>query len=196
MRRIEIHRGKGTPHNAFTETVEAPLPLTNKYLVFAWSGVVVTGDVCVGVHIQAEVHPCVVNTRHVGSAVTSSMDGAVARCMGRVWAIVGHVEVTLHGPSAIATCKVVQDVEIAVLAFRDEDVKIKVVVAVIHITEKEHLVVTVDEMTTLGAIEVCDNTVLSTARSVAPSGPPVVTGSKGFLCNLVASGVFLERFED
>ena len=105
------------------------------------------------------------------------------------------MEIALHSPNtvvAVAAIKMVQDVEVAILALGDEDVELEVVVTVLFIAEEEDLVVAIGEVASLGAIEFSNNAVFTATSSVAPSGPPIVTGSNGFHSNLVAHGVLLE----
>ncbi len=197
LRRIEVHGGEGTANRVVAEAVQAPLPFADEHFVFTRSGVVVAGNVGVGVHIQAEVHPFIVdNISQSGSAVATSMDSTLARSRGRVLTIVGQVEVALHGPGAVGASKVVQDVEITILAFGNEDVELEVVVTILFVAEEEDLVVAIGEVTALGAFEIGNHTVFVTAGSVAPSGPPVVTGSNSLSSDLVTNSVLFERFEE
>ena len=77
----EVHGGEGTTNHVVTKAVQAPLPFANENLFFARSGVVVTSDVVIGVHIQAEVHPSIINASHIGGAVATSVNGAMTRSL-------------------------------------------------------------------------------------------------------------------
>ena len=105
------------------------------------------------------------------------------------------MEVALESPGAVGASEVVQDVEVTVLAFGDEDVELEVVVTVLFVAEEEDLVVTIGKVTALSVVEVGNNAVFIATRLVAPSGPPVVTGGNSFSSNLVAYCVLFERFE-
>ena len=90
LRRIEVHGGEGTANHVVAEAVQAPLPSANEHLVSTRSGVVVVGDIGVGVDIQAEVHPFIINKAfHRSSTIATSVDGTLTRSRGRVLTIVG-----------------------------------------------------------------------------------------------------------
>ena len=84
-------------------------------------------NVVVSIYMNAEVHPFVINARKVAGAVATSVDSAVARSLGAVLTIVGFVEIDLHSPSAVCASKVVQYVEVTILALWDENVKFEVI---------------------------------------------------------------------
>ena len=197
LRREEVHSCEGTANLVLTEAVQAPLPCANEHLFFTRSGIVIIGDVSVGVHIKTEVHPLVINDISQGSGVIAArVNGTLARSRGRVLTIVGQVKVALHGPFAVGASKVVQNIEVTILALGNEDVELKVIVTILFITEKEDLVVTIGEVTALSAIEVGDHAIFVSAGSVAPSGPPVVTSGNGFSSDLVTDSVLFERLEE
>ena len=145
------------------------------------------------------MHPSIIDAGHIGGAIATGVDGTVARSVGRTLTVVSHVEVALHGPNtvvAVAAIKMVQDVEVAVLALGNENVELEVVVTILFVTEEEDLVVAIGEVTALCAFVFGNNAVFTATGSVAPSSPPVVTGSNSFNSDLVAHGVLLERIED
>ena len=192
LRRIEIHGFQTAANHIITISVQTPLPFVDKHFIFAWSSVVIACGVGIGIHMQAEVHPCIVHAWYVSHAVTTRMDGAVTRSLSRARTVVGHVEIALESPGAVITSEVVHDVEVTVLALGHQHIKCKLVDTVSIIAEKQYLVVTIGEVATLVAVIACNNAIFGAAGKIVPSGPPIVACNNVFISNLVANSVLLE----
>ena len=122
LRREEVHGAKNTVGGVFAEAVQAPLPFGHQLFIE-----IELGHVIVGIDMHAEVHPFVVDARQVAGAIATGVNRAVARGLGRVLPIVGHVQIDLHGPSAVGTSKVVQHIKVTVLAFGNVGIEFEVV---------------------------------------------------------------------
>ena len=178
--REEVHGAEDTVGDVLTEAVQAPLPFGIEFFGLAHHIEVKLGNVVVGINMDAEVHPFVVDARQVAGAVATGVNRAVARSLGRILTVIGFVHVNLHSPSAVAACEVVQHVEVTVLAFRNIGIEFEVIDTRRVIAKHNNLVISIGEVGSHSATSLTKNTVLSTARSVAPSGPRITVGLSDF----------------
>ena len=99
LRREEVHSSEDTVSLAFTKTVHTPLPFGIDFFRLTNHVEIELGNVVVGIDMDAEVHPFVVDARQVAGAVATSVHGAVTRSRGRGLTVVGLVHVDLHSPN-------------------------------------------------------------------------------------------------
>ena len=149
LRREEVHGTKAAVGIILAEAVQAPLPFGIEFLFLTNHIEIKLGNIVVSIDMDAEVHPLVVNARQVAGAIATSVHGAVARSSGRILTIIGQVHVNLHGPRGTSTAiyhKVVQHVEVTVLAFRNIGIEFEVVNTDGNLAELNDLVVPIGEM--------------------------------------------------
>ena len=181
--REKVHGTKATVGDILTEAVQTPLPSGIEFLGLANHVEVELSDIVVGIHMNAEVHPLVIDARKVASAVAACMDSAVTCGRGRVLTVVGHVHVHLNSPDAVVaidTVKVVQHVEIAVLALRDVGIEFKIINTYRSLTKLDDLVITIGEVGSHGATSFIKHTVFSTAWCIRPGSPRITVGQGDF----------------
>ena len=101
------------------------------------------------------------------------------------------MHIDLNSPNAVVavvTIKVVQHIEVTILALRNESVEFKVVNTYFVVAKVKDLVVAIGEVGGHGATSLIKNTVFRTARMVGPCGPRHTIG----LSDLSASDAIVE----
>ena len=144
--------------------------------------------------MDPEEHPLTHNGGDITVAVVTRVNSTVTWSIGGRTraAVIGGIQIGLHGPSGTAAVELVEDVEITILAFIAIDGELKVVCARFLATEEKDVVVSARDVTALGATSLSDDTVFAATGMVGPSGPPVVTNSLSALSNLATKRICLK----